>query len=168
MLGSDYPVQLWMRPIARSKTREGSWETSHDIGQSVFKGSIGCLSWGFVCGPQAASCSRCCLATKPSCTLCICSTLRERNYSWKRVPFPAIRPVRGCLNTTSSLGGWHSDNAFKSMHSHQGALETFWQMPAWSVGLNTCTTWHQVSHLQYKLPLGGPWRPFLSGIVVRQ
>lgn len=33
MLGSDYPVQLWMRPIARPKAREGSWETSHDIGQ---------------------------------------------------------------------------------------------------------------------------------------
>lgn len=69
MLGSDYPVQLWMRPIARPKAREGSWETSHDIGQSVIKGTIDCLSWGFIRGPQAASCSGCCLAVKPSCTL---------------------------------------------------------------------------------------------------
>lgn len=151
MLGSDYPVQLWMRPIARPKAREGSWETSHDIGQSVIKGTIDCLSWGFIRGPQAASCSGCCLAVKPSCTLRKGTTAGREFFS-----LPSA-----CEWLTQS------GNALKSVHSHQGAVET-WQMPAWSVGLNTCTTWHQVSHLQYKLPLGGPWRPFPSGIVVRQ
>lgn len=109
MLGSDYPVQLWMRPIARPKAREGSWETSHDIGQSVIKGTIDCLSWGFIRGPQAASCSGCCLAVKPSCTLRKGTTAGREFFS------------------LTSACAWltQSGNALKSVHSHQGTVETF-------------------------------------------
>lgn len=165
MLGSDYPVQLWMRPIARPKTREGSWETSTTLGNQLLK-----AHWLFVMGihPWPSGCFMQQVLPGHQAQLHVVHMQHPSRKELQREESPfSCHPPCEWLSKHHLFPWWltQSGNAFKSVHSHQGAVETFWQ---WSVGLNTCTTWHQVSHLQYKLPLGGPWRPFLSGIVVKQ